>query len=79
MDKTSENEENQNINDKNKCMVIDNEDPEVYWNSAVLIIAIILLGILMYWKIHNSTNCVTNYGSLGGTIDSISIINSINI
>jgi hypothetical protein len=79
MDKTSEDEENQNMYDKNKCMIIDNEDPEIFWNSAILIIAIVLLGILMYWKIHNSTNCVTNYGTLPGSIDPNSIMRSINI
>ena len=82
MDINSENKNNPNpnANPNNKCMIINNEDPEIYWNSALLIIVLILFGILMFYKIsHISNNCITNYEKLSGTIDASSIFNSIKV
>jgi len=81
MDINSDNDVN-NVNNENNSnyMIVNNEDPEIFWNSAILIIAIILLGIVMFYKVNYSTgNCVTNFDSLAGTIDANSIMNSIKI
>ena len=79
MDKNSKENNKQSDNNAN-CMIVNNEDPAIYWNSAVLIIAIILLGIVMFYKLnHVSGNCVTNYNTLAGQIDPTSIMNSITI
>jgi hypothetical protein len=78
MDINSDNDVN-NINN-DKYMIVNNEDPEIFWNSAILIIVIILLGILMFYKLNYSTgNCVTNFDSLAGTIDANSIMSSIKL
>jgi hypothetical protein len=67
------------INDKIDYLEIDRSDPELSWNFAVLLIAIILFFILLYFhnKSININKCNELFSSiepLSGTIDKNSLL-----